>query len=72
MLTRNEIWMPVLETGARLLAADPGVSVAAIAQAAGVDRRTVYRRFPDRDALLCGIYQAKIAGDRGCHHPGAD
>jgi AcrR family transcriptional regulator len=50
----------VLETGARLLAADPGVSVAAIAQAAGVDRRTVYRRFPNRDALLCGIYQAKM------------
>ena len=50
----------VLETGARLLAADPSASVAAIAQAAGVDRRTVYRRFPNRDALLCGIYQAKM------------
>lgn len=50
----------VLETGARLLAADPGASVAAIAKAAGVDRRTVYRRFPNRDALLCGIYQAKM------------
>jgi AcrR family transcriptional regulator len=50
----------VLRTGARLLADDPGASVAAIAEAAGVDRRTVYRRFPNRDALLCGVFQAKL------------
>jgi len=50
----------VLQTGARLLAEDPGVSVAAIAGAAGVDRRTVYRRFPNRDALLCAVFQAKL------------
>jgi AcrR family transcriptional regulator len=34
--------------------------VAAIAKAAGVDRRTVYRRFPSRDALLRGVFQAKL------------
>jgi AcrR family transcriptional regulator len=51
----------VLQTGARLLAADPGASVAAIAEAAGVDRRTVYRRFPNRDALLCAVFQAKLS-----------
>ena len=50
----------VLETGARLLAQDPGASVAAIATAAGVDRRTVYRQFPNRDALLCGVFRAKL------------
>jgi AcrR family transcriptional regulator len=50
----------VLQTGARLLAEDPGTSVAAIAAAAGVDRRTVYRQFPNRDALLCGVFQAKL------------
>jgi AcrR family transcriptional regulator len=50
----------VLQTGARLLAENPGTSVAAIAAAAGVDRRTVYRRFPSRDALLCGVFQAKL------------
>jgi AcrR family transcriptional regulator len=50
----------VLQTGARLLAEDPGASVAAIATAAGVDRRTVYRQFPNRDALLCGVFQAKL------------
>jgi AcrR family transcriptional regulator len=50
----------VLQAGARLLAEDPGTSVSAIATAAGVDRRTVYRRFPNRDALLCGVFQAKL------------
>ncbi|GAA0896770.1 TetR/AcrR family transcriptional regulator [Pseudonocardia zijingensis] len=50
----------VLEAGARLLADDPGTSVGAIAAAAGVDRRTVYRRFPNRDALLCAVFEAKL------------
>ena len=50
----------VLQTGARLLAEDSGASVAAIATAAGVDRRTVYRRFPNREALLCAVFQAKL------------
>jgi AcrR family transcriptional regulator len=50
----------VLQTGARLLAEDPGVSVAAIAAAAGVDRRTVYRQFPNRDALLDAVFEAKL------------
>ena len=49
-----------MQTGAKLLAEDPGASVAAIAAAAGVDRRTVYRRFPNRDALLCGVFQARL------------
>jgi AcrR family transcriptional regulator len=50
----------VLQAGAKLLAEDPGTSVSAIAAAAGVDRRTVYRRFPNRDALLCAVFQAKL------------
>ncbi|MEU4393875.1 helix-turn-helix domain-containing protein [Kribbella sp. NPDC023855] len=49
----------ILGTAARLLAADPTVSMATIASEAGVDRRTVYRQFDSREALLAAIYKAR-------------
>jgi AcrR family transcriptional regulator len=47
----------VLETGARLLAADSGTSITAIAAEAGVSRRLVHRR---REALEECVFQTKL------------
>ncbi|GAA1521204.1 helix-turn-helix domain-containing protein [Kribbella lupini] len=49
----------ILSTAARLLAADPGASMVRIAAEADVDRRTVYRQFESREALLAAIYTAR-------------
>ncbi|WP_103340001.1 TetR/AcrR family transcriptional regulator [Amycolatopsis sp. CA-126428] len=50
----------LLTTGARMLAEDPATSIAAIAAEAGLDRRTVYRRFTSREELLSAVYEARL------------
>lgn len=49
----------ILSTAAVVLAADPGASMVKIAAEAGLDRRTVYRQFESREALLAAIYAAR-------------
>ncbi|MFC8514649.1 TetR/AcrR family transcriptional regulator [Streptomyces sp. NPDC057257] len=43
-----------------MLAADPAATIASIAAEAGVDRRTVYRRFSSREELLAAIYESRL------------
>lgn len=42
----------VLDAAAAVLAANPGASMSAVAEAAGVGRATLYRHFPTREALM--------------------
>jgi AcrR family transcriptional regulator len=51
----------ILEAAARLLAEDPRASIQCIAEEAGVVRLTVYRRYPNREALRTAIFEAAAA-----------
>lgn len=53
----------ILEAARALLAADPTVSMGAIAAAAGVHRATVHRHFPAREDLLLALHER---ADREC------
>lgn len=50
----------VLRAAARVFAADPLARIADVAEAAGVDKRTVYRRFDSREDLLPAVYRARL------------
>jgi AcrR family transcriptional regulator len=50
----------ILEVALSAFAADPQVSLNAIAKLAGVGPGTLYRHFPTREALLLAVYQEEI------------
>jgi len=50
----------LLEVARDALAANPGVSLNAIAKSAGVGPGTLYRHFPNREALVLGVYRKEI------------
>ncbi|MET9338159.1 TetR/AcrR family transcriptional regulator [Nonomuraea sp. NPDC003804] len=50
----------ILAAAARLLSADPNVSVAEIAKEAGVGRVTLYGHFPSRESLVDAVLQEAV------------
>jgi TetR/AcrR family transcriptional regulator, mexCD-oprJ operon repressor len=50
----------LLELAMGVLSADPNLSMLELAQAVGVSRATLHRRFPSRDALLAAIAEIAI------------
>jgi AcrR family transcriptional regulator len=50
----------ILDVARDAIAADPAVSLNAIAKAAGVGAGTLYRHFPSREALVLGVYRSEI------------
>ncbi|AXY23976.1 DNA-binding transcriptional repressor AcrR (plasmid) [Komagataeibacter saccharivorans] len=50
----------ILDIARDAFAANPAVSLNAIAKAAGVGAGTLYRHFPSREALLVGVYRKEI------------
>ncbi|MFD5827956.1 TetR/AcrR family transcriptional regulator [Lentzea sp. NPDC060358] len=50
----------VLRAAARVFSTDPLARIADVAAAAGVDKRTVYRRFESREELLLAVYRARL------------
>ena len=50
----------ILDVARTALAADPEVSLHAIARTAGVGQGTLYRHFPTREALVLGVYRKEI------------
>ncbi|MFJ2826952.1 TetR/AcrR family transcriptional regulator [Streptomyces sp. NPDC087263] len=50
----------ILEAAERVLAADPGASMEQVAEAAGVARTTVHRRFASRQALIEALAESAV------------
>ncbi|GHA07164.1 TetR family transcriptional regulator [Streptomyces tauricus] len=50
----------IIETAHAAFTSDPSASLQAIARAAGVGQGTMYRHFPDREALLLAVYREDL------------
>jgi len=68
---RSHVRTAILDAAARVLAGGDEASMAAIADAAGVSRATLYRYFPSRTELLHGLTEAAIT-DLGSRLTDAD
>ncbi len=67
---------PLLDVAAEVLAADPGASLAEVAEAAGIGRTTLHKHYPTRDDLLravgdraLGLWEDAVAGVTGTEDP---
>lgn len=62
IILRDHVRAGILDVAATVLAErGTSVSMTDIAQAAGVARATLYRYFPNRDALLYALYEAALS-----------
>ena len=50
----------IIETARAAFTDDASVSLQAVARAAGVGQGTMYRHFPDREALLLAVYREEL------------
>lgn len=51
----------ILEAAVAALSRDSGASLSAIGKLAGVGQGTLYRHFPDREALIWAVYEREVA-----------
>ncbi|GAB3209616.1 TetR/AcrR family transcriptional regulator [Marinactinospora thermotolerans] len=58
----------ILKAAVVELARDADVSLSAIGKRAGVGQGTLYRHFPDREALLWAVHQREVEGLVGSAH----
>ncbi|MFI7387229.1 TetR/AcrR family transcriptional regulator [Streptomyces sp. NPDC049813] len=50
----------IIETASATLTGSPGATLQSIAKAAGVGQGTMYRHFPNREALLLAVFRADV------------
>ena len=75
--SRRAVKRPLLDVVAEVLVAQPGASLAEVAQAAGISRTTLHKHYATRDELVraVGLRATEIwelAVDRVTHEPGTE